>query len=640
MKHKLARFMYKNDLCDRLLKFAFIPFFVKLSPHTLDFRLLPFIFYLLSFNVSSAQPTTDEQLAVHYFQNGEYDKAVLYYEKLYEKNPGDFFYGYYLKTLVQLEDYKTAEKVVRKQLKRYPDMVNYQVDLGYVYAKSGNASKAKQQFEQTIKKLTPNQSEVIQLANAFIAIGEATYALQTYQQGRKMLRGDYPFNIEIAEIYATAGNHEAMIAEYLSLLEANESYLQQVQNALQRSLSFELNTKQNQLLKSQLINYIQKYPNSSVFPDMLIWIYIQEKDFESAFVQAKALDKRFREDGSRMIALAQLALSNQEYDVAIKSYQYIIEKGKNNPYYTTCRMELLNTMNQKITLTGNYTMQDLSDLEKYYYAALEELGKDAGTVSLIKDLAFLQAYYLNKADIAIVLLNEAIVMPRIKPQLQAECKLALGDILVIKDEIWDAALFYAQVEKEYKFDQLGDEAKFRNAKVAYYTGDFKWAKAYLDVLKGSTSKLIANDALRLSLLITDNTTIDSLTTPLLIYSKAELLTLQNKDSIALLLLDSINITFPGHTLADDILYQKHKIALKRRDYEKAIAFLLQIADQYPSDILADDALFSIAHIFQFNLKNLDKAKEYYEKLIFDFPGSLYVVEARKRFRILRGDKVN
>ncbi len=599
-----------------------------------------FCFFFFSFSFSFSQPTTDEQLAVHYFQNGEFDKAILYYEKLYDKNPLEIYYGNYLKCLLNTENYKEAEKIVKHQIKKYPDVVNYQVDLGYVYSKSENPSKAKQQYEKIINGMVPNPSQIISVSNAFIAVGEPKFALSSLQRGRKLLHDGYPFNFEIAEIYSTLGNFEMMIDEYLSMLDLNESYLQEVQNALQRNMVFETGSAQNQILKTQLLKRVQQNVHSNVFAEMLIWLYIQQRDFENAFIQVKAVDKRGMEEGGRLITLAQLCTSNQNYDIAVKCYQYVIEKGKNGSFYSNAKMELLNTLNQKITTTGNYKQTDLFDLEKLYSTTIEELGKSAATIPLIKDFAYLEGTYLRKPEEAIRLLEEAISLPRARSQMQAECKIALGDVLVITGEIWDASLLYSQVEKDYKYDQLGEQAKFKNSKISYFTGDFKWARAQLDVLKGSTSKLIANDAMHLSLLITDNTGIDTTTNPLIMFARAELLSIQHQDSISMLILDSINLLYPGHALADDILFQKYRIFLKQQNFLEAANSLQKILDNYSTDILGDDALFLLAQLNHFNLNDLEKAKALYEKILVDFPGSIYTVEARKRFRYLRGDAVS
>jgi len=350
------------------------------------------------------------------------------------------------------------------------------------------------------------------------------------------------------------------------------------------------------------------------------------------------LEKRLRLDGAKIMALATLASANRDYEVAAKCYQYIIDQGKSNPYYLNARMELVSALNSKITNNPVYTKQDLLLLEKNYLNTLTELGKSPATLSMLRGLAHLEAFYLYKPDTAITILEEAVSFQRADPRSIAECKLELADVLLFTGELWETALLYAQVEKSFKEEPIGQEAKFRNARLSYYHGDFEWSKAQLNVLKSSTAKLIANDALDLALLISDNT-VDSNYVPLEIYSRADLLIYQNQDSLALLTFDSINAQFPTHALQDEVLFKKYQIEFRKGNFEKAAGFLNEIRDKYAGDILGDDALFKLAELNQYQFKNLPKAKELYQELLTEFPGSLYTVESRKRFRNLRGDAI-
>jgi tetratricopeptide (TPR) repeat protein len=587
-----------------------------------------------------AQPSTDEQLANQFYQNKEFDKALTYYENLFNKKSPLTYYTPYLNCLLETKDFKKAEKVVKKQIKQNPENFSFMVDLGMVYSRSEDPDKAKGAWDQTIKAIK-SDDQVFSAANAFIGIHQYDFAITAYLKGRKISQNNYPYSFELAEVYSIKGDKLAMIGEYLDVLETNDSYIQTVQNALQTSFNNnEASPQQNELLKTELLKRIQKSPDRTILSELLIWMQIQLKDWEGAFVQAKALDKRKKEEGARVMSLAQLFVQNESYDIAARAYQYVLAKGKNNYFYTEARKESLNASYQKITSRSTYTDLELTELEKNYQATILELGKTADNIILLKNLAHLQAFYLHKPTEAIALLEEAIELPQLEPHIKATCKLELGDILLVTNDIWEASLRYSQVEKEFKHDAIGQEAKFRNAKISYYTGDFKWAQSQLDVLKGATSKLIANDAMDLSLLISDALAIDTNTAPLLIFSRADLLAFQNKDAQAIITLDSITTLFPNHALSDDILYRKAALELKHGKYTEAAAFYENILKNYDSDILADDALFKLADLNEYQFKNTDKAKELYQQLLEKYPGSLYVVEARKRFRKLRGDTIN
>jgi len=602
---------------------------------------ISFITLLLLVNsLIYAQQTTDEQLANQYFQNKEFDKAVVYYEKIYGKNSSDLVYRSYISCLFELKDYKSAEKVIKKQIKQNPGQLAYQVNLGMLYSAQGEAEKAKTEYEKAIKQLPAEQEPVFKLADEFIKIKEWDYAIATYLRGRKLLTGIYPFNMELAEIYQQKGDITSMVGEYLDVLQLGDSYLQSVQNALQTSVGTESDAKKNEIIKSQLIKRVQLYPDKIVYTELLIWMLMQQKEFDAAFIQIKALDTRKGEDGTRVMALAQTCVANDSYDVAFKAYKYVLEKGSDNYYFATARIEMLNAMFKKLTSQSNYTEADLLALESDYNKALQLLGRSVNTVPLIKNLANLQAFYLHKTDEAIAQLQEAIKTPQLNPQVQAECKLALGDILLMTGDIWEASLTYSQVEKAFKYDQVGQEAKFRNAKISFYTGDFKWSQAQLDVLKGSTSKLISNDAMALSILISDNVGWDSITTPLEMYARADLLAFQNKDDEALVVLDSIKAKYPNHSIEDDVLYKRYQIMIKKNRYEDAAKYLQSIIDNYSDDILGDDATFYLAELYETKLNDKTKAMNLYQDVLVKFQGSMFDVEARKRYRKLRGDTVN
>jgi tetratricopeptide (TPR) repeat protein len=603
--------------------------------------ILLLIFFLLAGSITGiAQPgQTNAELANQYFSSGEFEKAVVYFEKFYEQ---DAFNGYagYLQCLLKIKDFDKAEKLIKKQQRKFPQDPSIKIDLGSLYEAEEQPEKAAKVYNDAIKNLPPDINQVNLLGNAFTRRQLSDYTVQTYLQGRKVLKGAYPFSFELAEAYAQLGKFPEMVTEYIDMLDFNPGYLPNIQTILQNKIANDLSGGLSDLIRQTLLRKIQKNPNETNYGELLLWLFMQEKDFESAFIQAKGLDKRLGESGDRILSLGRTCVSNLDYSTAEKCFQYVVDKGPESTNYVTGKMELINTMNARITSSGSYTQSDLLRLEQDYTSALAELGKTIATAPLVRGFAHLQAFYLYNTEAAIGLLNETIEMPNLKSQFKAECKLELADIYVFKGEVWDAALLYGQVDKDFKNDALGREAKYRNARLSYYLGEFDWAKDQLNVLKAATSQLISNDALSLALLITDNTNLDTTTEALLMYSRADLLDFQNKDSLAMLALDSIITVFPGHTLSDEVLFKKAQILKIKGRYTEAAALLQEITDKYGEDILADDALYQLGLLFEDRLNDKEKAKTLYETLLTKYPGSLFVVDARKRFRALRGDKVN
>ncbi len=591
--------------------------------------------------VSFAQTNTTEQLAIQYFQNKEFDKAVQLFEELYAKTPTPFIYDYYFKCLIETKDFKKAEKFLVKQIKRQPENLALSVDLGYVYQSEDNPEQAKKQFESAIKSVDANKDQIIMLANAFLVRGETDYAIKTYERGQKLLKNYYNFNLELGEIYLKKNDFEAAINQYFDLIGSDPDELKNVESKFQDLLLDDADNSKNDIFKNTLLQRVKKDADVKSYSLLLLWYFIQEKEFTTAVIQAKAIDKRFGEDGDRLVMLGRIAASNGNYDDAIDCYDYVItKKGVLSPYYQTSLVEKLQTKYLKITAATSPEKADLESLEKEYNDLLIYNDQTDFGLQLIKNLAHLQAFYLDKPKQATDLLQKAVQYHNVSADQIALCKIELANILLLTGDPWEACLMYSQVDKAYKNDVVGFEAKFRNAQLFYYIGEFDYAKAQLDVLKAATSKLIANDAMELSLFIGDNIDADSSYTGLKIFAHADLLQFQNKDELALNTLDSIFMLGLDHPLFDDVLFKKAKIKIKQRKFAEADSLLEKLVASYPDGILADDALFLLGQLNENQFKNLAKAMEFYQKLMTDYPGSTFTVDARKRYRILRGDKIN
>ena len=291
-----------------------------------------------------------------------------------------------------------------------------------------------------------------------------------------------------------------------------------------------------------------------------------------------------------------------------------------------------------LVTAGKYTQADLLSLEKDYNDLLDEFGKSNSTVFAMQRLAKLEAFKLHRLPEAQKLLEDAINIPNVSPGLQASCKIDLGDIYLMTGQRWEATLAYEQVETANRGNNIGQEAKYRDARLAYYTGDFTWGKGQLDVLKAATSQLIANDALNLSLLISDNLQVDTAGDALKMYARADLQIFAEQPGKAVAILDSIDVKYPNNALSDDILMAKARILIQEKDFTGAVILLKKIAEDHPYNLWADDAVFMLGDLYQNKLNNKEQAKIHYQKIITDYAGSLWINEARKRFRLLRGDK--
>lgn len=593
------------------------------------------LYFLLVFTGGSKlfAQENELQLAKQFSTNGEQQKALDIYQKLY-KQDNETYYPVYVGSLLGLKKFDDAASITKKMIRKYPADRQYIIQLGTIYTQQGEIEKADALYDDLIKNLPPDQSAIALLAAEFYQSGNVDYSIKIFLQGRKLLHSDALFSYELINLYRYKRDKAALTEEYLNFLPSNPTFINQAENTL--STMYE-GAADYDILKQALLKKIQKDPQQTLYTELLTWQYLQQKEFDQALNQALALSRRQDDDGSAIYELCGTFVANQAYDTAIRGYEYLVNKGKDQQLYIPAKIELINTRNLRIT-SGKYANTDLLNLESDYIGLLKEFGKNSNTAFAMQKLANLQAFKLHKLHDAQTLLEETIKIPGVKPFLLANCKLDLGDILLLNDQPWDATLLYSQVEDDYPNTSVGQDARYRNAKLAYYTGDFNWAKRQLDVLKAATSQLIANDALNLSLLISDNISADTSGAALKMYARADLLIFAEEPEKALKTLDSIDRKYPGNSLTDDILMAKARLLIQQKEYAAAVPLLKEIANEHSFDLWADDAVFMLGDIYENHLSDKEQAKVYYQKIISDYAGSLWINEARKRFRILRGDK--
>ncbi len=596
-----------------------------------------FILALLFASFCIGLSAQDTRLANQYYNTGEYEKAAEIYQQLFDKSKGNsYYFNRYINCLLSLEEYTRCEKAIKKQLKKKPKDLHLHVTYGNVYERMQNEEKAKEQYELAISKLTGNRSTITQLGNAFISMAKYDYAILVYEKGTKLLNKGDSFAYNLGDLYRRSGKKDKMLKYYLKSIAERPERIGTIQTIFQRNLDKE----DLDILLTQLYTNVQENPDVIEYIELLQWTFIQKKDYKRALRQAKALDKRLDENGSRVYNLGQIASNAGDYPTAISAFEYLLEeKEQNSPFYFEAKREKLANKRRLITSNFDHTREDLLDLEREYAEFIERLGLNTQSAFLAIELAKLKAEYLDNISGAISLLDSLINFRGMNKYVLANAKLNLGDYYLMSGEIWESTLLYSQVDKDFREDFLGEKARFKNALLSYYNGDFEWSQAQFDILKASTSKLISNDAIDRSVFILDNMGIDSIVEPLQMYAETELLLVQNKYDDALSKLDSIKHLFGGHPLRDDILYLEGNIYKQRKDYDNSIKAYNEVINLHQEEIRCDNSIFELAELYELTLKDPEKAMALYEKLFIEFSNSTYAVEARKRFRKLRGDEV-
>ena len=591
-----------------------------------------FLFFTILFSLLSSSSFSQDSPEKKFFYKEGLKNKIDLYEDLIEKNFLQEYYENLLSLYSQTEQNSKAEKLIKKTIKQFPQNSIYIADLGTYYINLGEKEKAEKQFEKAIENLQANQNSISQLANYFSIQNNIDYSIKTFQKGRELFNDKYRFIYEISSLYQRQGRYEEMTTEYLNLLDENQAMLNQIKIYLGSIIQQDTDKKFIDNFRTAILKKTQKEQNNSSIAQLYVWILLQQKNYSLAFTQAKSIDKRFENHtGQTVYEIANIALNNQDYQVAKEAFTYLIGKGKESTYYMVSRLGLLSSLYYPFINTISHTNKATLTLKSEYLTTLSELGKSPATIPIMQQYAYLLAYYLTASQEAVDILDQTLAMPQIKNSEKAQSKLMRADIYLMENDIWEASLTYSQVEKEFKNDVIGSEAKFKNAMLSYYNGDFDWAISQFDVLRSSTTKLIANDAMEYSLLISDNIDQDSSYKGLSLYSKAEFALYQHNYTKALQLLDTLNQNYLSHPLFDEVMYKRAEIAIQQNQYQKADSLLNQILLKYPSDLMADDALYLLAQLNETHLNSTQKAKEYYERIILEYPNSLYVTEARKRY---------
>ena len=594
--------------------------------------------FLFRFFLCAAQSETDIQLAQHYFTSGEFDKATSYYEKLYTSQSTKVYFTRYLECLMQIKDYKTAEKTIKKHISQNKNDKEIQVILGQFYEDIDEPQKSIKVYEDLLLSFSNDPGEIINLYQLFIGKGKFDLAKKVLDKGKK-IASYYPFNFQYADLYSLTGNNRLMLEEYIDYLLIQPTMAETIQNAISSRVDLsQSDGKDYLILKEILLQKIQVDNSNFIYAEMLIWLFVQNKNFSAAFTQVVALDKRIQGDGSRVLDLGTICLENKSYAIARNCFNYVIALGIDNQYYIESQKLLLNSRFIELTTNRAYNQSEIDATLADYNVALTRLGKTKFTIAILNEQAHILAFYADRASEAIIILQDAILIQSLTDIQRAQLKMQLADIEVLKGDIWEASLLYMQIDKDFKFEAIGDEAKYKNARIFYFDGEFDFAQSQLNILKESTSKIIANDAMHLSVSITENFGLDSNYTAMTWFSSAELLIEQHKYLEAYTLFDSIQYNFPFHALADDILYRKAKAMEMQGKWTESCLLYEDILKFHPKDIFADDALFRLGDIYEQILLDKDKALEFYKKLAIDYKGSFYGAESIKRIRILRGDK--
>lgn len=592
-----------------------------------------YILIIAYFSLLSTGVAQEDFLAKQYFADGDFEKAVVFYEKLTEKSPRrtDYLQGL-IACYQQLERYQEAKEFLMERLEGKNTHPTLLIELGYNYTLQDSTAQANTFYDQAIDVISENPNYGYALGYQFQKYSQLDRAISAYQKAME-INPELDYNFQLARLYGEQGNVDKMYRSYLSLLSNGKTSKSNILRSIDAFITADAESYNNSTLKTILLENVQQEPDV-IWNELLSWLFVQQEQYGSAFRQEKAIYKRM-EDGNtlRLESLGKLALEENDTEVAKDIFEYLVEESNDIVTALDAELNLID-----IDLEGANKNQ-LEGIEKRYETLLEIHGYKTQTLQLQVAYANFLTFRKDTPEPAIAMLKNALELP-LNQRGTAYIKLALGDILVYHKRFNEALIYFSQIQQKLKNDILGQNARYKVAETSFYKGDFEWALTQLKVLRGSTSQLIANDAMQLSLLISDNSLEDSTQTALKKYARADFLAYQNKTQDAIDTLDDILQNHKGEKIEDEALLRQAQLLESQKKYEEAELNYLKITEFYANGILADDAYFALGELYRKILNQPDKAKINYEKIIYNYQDSYYFPQARKQFRMLRGDAIN
>ncbi|MGG6229576.1 tetratricopeptide repeat protein [Tenacibaculum sp. SDUM215027] len=567
-------------------------------------------------------------IAENYFRNNEYEKAIQLYKKLYDQSP---YNTTYLKKLItcyqETEQFTAAENLLTQKLKEKPNLSYLYVILGHNFERQEKIEEANNYYQKAIESINKKTNYGSLIAGLFKNYSKLDLAIEAFNK-IMVVNPKANYGFQLAQIYGEKGDFEQMFKSYIDLVDKNEGYLNNVKRYAGKYLTDDSEDENNILFKKALLRKSISNPKD-IWNDLLSWLFIRQKQYSKALIQNKALLTRDSDNLGKINDLGKIALENKDYETAKECFNLIIEKTN----YPRDKFKAINN-NLKIAID---TKQP--DVDERFNSIFKEYGINSKTLFTQVEYANYLTFTKSNPEEASVILKNALNFTNSK-FIKATIKLKLGDVFVYMGKFNKGLIYFSQVQTLFKNHYIGQEARFKVAQASYFKNDFTWAKAQLKILKGSATQLIANDAADLFLTISGNEPKDSIDTGLREYAKADLLAYQNKNDEAIAILNNVIANYKGQSIEDEALFKQAQLFVKKKQYDEAILNYTKIIALDKKGIYVDDVYYHMAELYNNKLNTPEKAKEYYQKIIFDHPSSIYLVEARKKFRILRGDDIN
>jgi tetratricopeptide (TPR) repeat protein len=215
----------------------------------------------------------------------------------------------------------------------------------------------------------------------------------------------------------------------------------------------------------------------------------------------------------------------------------------------------------------------------------------------------------------------------------------LGDCALAASDFAGAASWYG-MPRQNSSPQVRDRSIYHLAMLQFYQGRFRAAQKLFDSITGTPAPLtsdernesMVNDALEVQLLI-DAHLADS-SRSLLSFAHAELESARGKTDAAVDTLKHLLAAFAGSPIAPLALFTLGRRHTETGNLQESLGAFQKLVKEHPADMRADRALIRMAEIYEVNLKDRVMAQQTYERVLTEYPKSLFLDDARQKIRSL------
>ena len=601
------------------------------------------ILVVLLFSVQAQQRDNQKfSIAQSYEQIGDYNSAVKLYEELYQSDPANSMYINALyRIYTQLKNYAALVNILDERLKQKPDDIEAYGMLGSTYYLMGNEEKAIEVWNKPFQSGNINPVFYRVVGNFVLERRAFELAIDLYEQGKKASEDKVLYAFDLARLYSLTMQFEKAAQEYCYIL-SNQPSQQQI---------VESNVFQNVNRPGALdatIKVIEDCAdkNNLSFSFLLAKLYSEKKSYQKAYEIYLYIDELQSSKGMQLYNFGRQMFSEKEYKLAAEVYKRITEEYPDSPvnsqaslgYARSLEASLLEDYEKTLPLWKPYF-----PLTKFQSEKTEEVLNAFNVVTnlykhsepayeSILRTAIIKFYLLNNYEDSRSLL-QIIVNEAPLSQNSAEAYIELGNIAIIEGKLDEAGENFSAILKlQNASEEQKNKAIYKLGKVNFFQGNFDEAKKNLSKVLGDLKDNSANDALELTLLLNPQMNDSS---NLLTYAQAEYLAEQKKFDEAAINYKKLTENQQSFVLHSISAVKYGEMLLAVDNYQDAVLVLEGVTAEGEKNIYADKAVYLLGRIHQYGIKNMSKAEEFYQKLLADYPKSIYADDARAQILFLQ-----